>query len=121
MKKALRQPVILGIAVFALFLNEAGATGNEGNLSVGAQIYKENCRVCHGDKGNGKTFVANVLKPPPRNFTSPMVINTLSREQMVASVTNGRPGTAMMPWKTILTSEEIKVVIDHIRQTFMKP
>ena len=113
---------IIGILLFILFIIGSPALlkaqeRNETNL--GKQIYEEHCKVCHGDNGNGKTFVANVLKPPPKNFTNPMVIDTLSQEQMIYSVTKGRPGTGMMPWGPNLTKKKIEAVVDYIRSTFM--
>jgi mono/diheme cytochrome c family protein len=38
---------------------------------------------------------------------------------MLHSITNGRPGTAMMPWKTRLSKAEIEAVADFIRGSFM--
>ncbi len=87
--------------------------------SIGEKIYREHCKVCHGDDGNGKTFVANVLNPPPKNFTNPLIIDSLTRKQMVFSVTNGRPGSGMMPWGPNLTKKEIEAVVGYIRVTFM--
>ncbi|MEK7829379.1 MAG: cytochrome c [Deltaproteobacteria bacterium] len=89
-------------------------------VDVGKTIYEEHCRVCHGEMGNGMTIVARVLAPPPKNFTNPNVIVNLKRPQMIYSVTNGRPGTAMRPWVTNLTSKEIEAVVDYIRETFMR-
>ncbi len=76
--------------------------------------------MCHGEKGDGRTFVANVLAPPPRDFTSPASKKELTRQRMIRSVTEGRPKTAMASWKTRLTPKEIRAVVDHIRKEFMK-
>jgi len=88
---------------------------------LGKAIYEEHCRVCHGERGNGATIVARVLAPPPKNFTNPNVIAALKRPQMIYSVTNGRPGAAMMPWGSNLTTKEIEAVVDYIIETFMRP
>jgi len=63
----------------------------------------------------------NSLVPPPRDFTTPDAIEQLTRERMIASVTHGRPGTAMVGWTTQLSAAEIETVVDYIRETFMKP
>jgi mono/diheme cytochrome c family protein len=39
---------------------------------------------------------------------------------MIRSATEGRPGTAMMPWKNILSKEEIQAVVDYIRRDIMR-
>jgi mono/diheme cytochrome c family protein len=100
------------------FLAEASAE-NKNKKEIGKEIYKEHCQVCHGEKGDGETFVANVLKPQPRNFKNPLIIDSLKRDQMVYSVMNGRPGTGMMPWKLNLTAKEIDAVVHYIRSEFM--
>ena len=86
----------------------------------GQKIYKGHCDVCHGDKGNGETWTHTGLNPPPRDFTAPESRAELTRERMTASVTFGRPGTAMMPFQTRLTAKEIADVVDFIHVTFVK-
>jgi len=86
-----------------------------------AEVYRNSCSVCHGEKGDGQSRARNALNPPPRNFTSPEETAQLTRERMIISVTNGRPGTAMMPWKTRFSAPEIEALVDYVRTTFMKP
>ncbi len=89
------------------------------DLELGKQVYLERCKVCHGMQGDGKSFAANVLNPPPKNFTSSQSKKQLTLERMIESATNGRPGTAMMPWKNILTTEEIRAVVHYVRKELM--
>lgn len=84
-------------------------------------IYHNYCSVCHGDHGDGQSRAQNALVPPPRDFTAPAAAAELSRARMITSVTYGRPGTAMVGWKTQLSDKEIGAVVDYVRQTFMKP
>ena len=88
-------------------------------LDLGKSIYQKRCKVCHGAQGNGKSFAANALYPPPKNFTSAESKKQLSRERMIRSVTEGRPGTAMMPWKDNLGVSEMQAVVAYIRHQFM--
>ncbi len=37
----------------------------EGNLLVGANVYKQNCAVCHGLPGQPKSRIAQGMFPPP--------------------------------------------------------
>jgi cbb3-type cytochrome c oxidase subunit III len=83
-------------------------------------IYHNYCSVCHGDRGDGHSRARNSLVPPPRDFTTPEAREQLTRERMIDSVTNGRPGTAMVGWKTQLGPEEVAAVVDYIRTTFMR-
>jgi mono/diheme cytochrome c family protein len=90
------------------------------NLPRGQRIFEEHCRVCHGDKGNGSTWTYSVLNPPPRNFTAPQARRVLTRARMIASVTHGRKGTAMMAFSGRLSEQEIGSVVDYIRGGFMQ-
>jgi mono/diheme cytochrome c family protein len=90
------------------------------DLETGRDIFYKHCKACHGYKGNGKTFAANVMNPPPKNFTSEKSKKELTVERMIHSVTKGRKSTAMMPWKSILTPTEIQAVVHYIRKELMK-
>ncbi len=84
------------------------------------KLYEENCAICHGDAGDGKTATQSGLTPRPRDFTSPEAAAELTRERMIYAVTNGRRGTAMMPHKERFTPAEIEAVVDYVRETFMR-
>ncbi len=88
-------------------------------FSDGKVLYTKHCSACHGDKGNTAVWAKNGLKPPPRDFTSPVAKNELSVERMLTSIKHGRPGTAMMPFQTRLQEQQIMAVIVYIRQAFM--
>jgi len=83
-------------------------------------IYTQNCAICHGDNGDGKTAAESGLRPPPRDFTTIEAALELTRERMINSVTNGRPGTGMMPHKDRLSPQQIVAVVDYIRKNFMR-
>lgn len=84
-----------------------------------AALYKEHCAVCHGDSGNGQTRARSGLNPPPRDFSSQEAAVELSRERMIASVTHGRPGTAMVAFANRLSEQQIASIVDYIRSEFM--
>jgi mono/diheme cytochrome c family protein len=90
------------------------------DLELGRDIFYKHCKACHGKKGNGKTFAANVLNPPPKNFTSDESKKELTEERMIRSITQGRKSTAMMPWESRLTAEEIRAVAHYIRKELMQ-
>ncbi len=81
-----------------------------------ALIFRKSCSVCHGDRGNGRGRASDNLNPKPRDFTE---TKDLTRDRMITSITYGRPGTAMMPWKTRYTDKQIAAVVDYIRNRFM--
>lgn len=83
---------------------------------MGRKVYNERCYFCHGYSGTAKTVAAGYLAPPPRDFTR----QRLPRARMLQAVTDGKPGTGMMPFKTLLSPAEIAAVVDYIRATFMR-
>ena len=94
------------------------AASNNNEPSV-AQLYLQYCSVCHGEQGDAKTHANQGLMPPPLDFTANGVQSWLSRERMIDVVTNGKPGTAMVGWKTQLSESQINMLVDYIRASFM--
>ena len=95
------------------------ASGAPATVSLGEKVYTETCSVCHGDNGNSALWAQNGLNPAPRDFTAPEAQNDLTRARMLDSVTNGRPGTGMVSYKTRLSKDEIAAVVSFIRFKFM--
>jgi mono/diheme cytochrome c family protein len=106
----------LGLFLCMSFFSSSMAFADPVDPETGRDIFFKHCKACHGNKGDGKTFAANVLNPPPKNFTSEKSKQQLTEKRMIQSVTDGRKGTAMMPWKSRLTAQEIQAVVDYIRQ-----
>ena len=109
-----------GVFIWFFILVLPKAFCNSLDSETGRDIFFKHCRACHGDKGDGKTFAANVLNPPPKNFTSENSKQELTEDRMIQSVTEGRKGTAMMPWKSRLTQQEIHAVVLYIRKSLMQ-
>lgn len=106
--------LILGVACLNASAGERPLKG--GNTQPSA-LYHNYCSVCHGDRGDGNSRAKNSLVPPPRDFTK---ATELSREGMIAIVTNGKANTAMTGWTTQLEPKEIEAIVDYIRKTFMQ-
>ena len=109
-----------GVFIWFFILVLPKAFSNSLDSETGRDIFFKHCKACHGDKGDGKTFAANVLNPPPKNFTSENSKQELTEDRMILSVTEGRKGTAMMPWKSRLTQHEIHAVVLYIRESLMQ-
>jgi len=114
-----KQLFLIALSVFSVSV--CAATDEISSKKVdGARVYLENCSICHGDNGDGDTRAKGSLRPPPRNFTTVNAALELTRERMLNSVINGRPGTGMMPHKDRLSAAEIEAVVDYIRASFMR-
>jgi mono/diheme cytochrome c family protein len=105
-----------------LALPADAAPGSQGGGAAiqPAVLYHNYCSVCHGDKGDGRSRASNALSPPPYDFTSAKARAEQSRERIVAFITNGKPGTAMVAWKTQLNEREIAALADYVFATFVQ-
>lgn len=79
---------------------------NQGN---GAATYQQKCSACHGADGKGITSA----KTP--DFTDPDVQKSLTDEQIMTTIRNGKKGTAMPAWASKLSEGDIKAVTGFIR------
>jgi len=58
------------------------------------------------------------MQPPPLDFTRASA-DELTRERMIASVRDGRTGTAMAAWGSQLDNAQVAALVDYIRRQFM--
>ena len=114
--------VLLCVASHPAWSQQSGAPVSQGGGSniQPALLYHNYCSVCHGDKGDGRSRASNSLSPPPYDFTSAKAKSEQSRERIIAFVTNGKPGTAMVGWKTQLNEREIAALADYVYSVFVQ-
>jgi mono/diheme cytochrome c family protein len=72
----------------------------------GSQIYADLCSQCHGDVGQGGIGTA---------LNSPVFQKTTSDSVMFNAISEGHPATPMIAWGSILSSEQILELVNHIR------
>jgi mono/diheme cytochrome c family protein len=84
-----------------------------------AVLYHNYCSVCHGDKGDGKSRATGALSTVPRDFTSADAKRELSRERIATAIAHGRPGTAMVGWKTQLSENDIERLAEHVYNRYV--
>lgn len=77
-------------------------------LGVGS-VYLQHCGVCHGANGEGQHGVFPSLARNP---------NLADTAKVLGTVLDGRPGTAMPPWRGRLSGEEIVAVVNYIRTSW---
>ena len=70
-------------------------------------LFLEKCAPCHGPQGKGDGPAAIALNPKPRDFTSGQWKLGGSKEQIIKTITEGIPGTAMQAWKEFLSPAQI--------------
>jgi mono/diheme cytochrome c family protein len=79
------------------------------------------CSGCHGERGRGDGPAAAVITPKPRNFTrdkfkirSTPTGSPPTRQDLLATVERGLPGTAMPSFR-FLSEDERGLIVDHVR------
>ena len=75
----------------------------------GHAIFKDHCAGCHGDDGKG---ISTVGTP---DFTDRKIQASLTDEEIIDTITNGRKGTIMPAWKGQLSAQEISAVAEFVR------
>jgi len=103
--------VFFVVFTFAIFATNSMAAGD---AAKGEKIFKANCVVCHGDKGDGKGPAAAGMTPPPRNFTSATDMKGIDDARLHKSIVEGRPGTPMVGFGKTLKPVDIDDVIAYI-------
>jgi cbb3-type cytochrome c oxidase subunit III len=98
---------ILGVGSILLISSVALQAGPAPD--AGGDLFKQKCAMCHG--ADGKGYAA--LKTP--DFTDPKVQASLTDAQIIETIKNGRPGTAMPPFKDSLSDDQIASLVKYIR------
>lgn len=94
---------------FAGMTNPLGADG----ATEGALVFKVNCESCHGPQGHGDGPAGVALDPAPKNL--PEIQAIAGDDYLFWRISTGKEGTAMVPWKGVLTDEQIWQLVSHIR------
>ena len=93
----------------------AGFTNPYGKEAAdeGAEIFRINCEGCHGPEGHGDGPAGQALEPRPKNLAE--IQSKAGDDFLFWRISEGKPGTSMVPWKGILTDEQIWHAISFIR------
>ena len=101
------------VLLISAVLGISGAIADD-TLADGKSVYRFYCYQCHSYSGNAKTLAATYLNPKPRDFSAATAA-TLSAESMLNTIRDGRPGTGMVSFSSVLTDAEISAVVMYIR------
>jgi len=75
-----------------------------------ATLYRQNCAICHGPEGNGKTLEDGTVVPSLRKgeFKAP------SESQIYKQIADG--GNGMLPFRRQLSDREIKLLTTMVHR-----
>lgn len=105
--------LIAPLSVVVPVTNPVESSSAQENISISGvpseaiSLFAQNCSACHGPAGEGTNIA------PPLN--SEELRNRLDDEAIFATISNGRPGTAMPLWGGKLTESEIVSLVALIR------
>jgi len=87
--------------------SSAGAQVPADSDRAAADLYKTTCQACHMADGNAAL--------EPMNFADGKWRHGSSVKEVATTITNGVPGTAMMPFKTRFSEKEILALAKYVR------
>lgn len=79
----------------------------------GANVFKTNCKSCHGPQGHGDGPPGVALDPQPKNLAELQA--TAGDDYLYWRINTGKEGTSMVAWKGVLTDEQIWQAVAFIR------
>lgn len=93
----------------------AGLTAAEKH---GEQLFQQNCAFCHAADGTARNWIGSFLEPHPRDLTSPVFMNTMTRERLAGVIRDGLPGTSMPAWRSVLSDDDVQALVSYIGRAF---
>jgi mono/diheme cytochrome c family protein len=102
---------LIGLVLWLMMGMEVN--GQEGTTEKGKGLYQRLCSACHGKVGKGDDGYA-LFDPPPADLKAPAT-QKKTDEELLNTIRNGHPNTAMGTWKYALSEEEMGEVLAYIR------
>ena len=100
---------VTALAFMSLVLTATVHGQNGGGKVDAEELYKTKCLVCHQADGNSQIM-------PNMSFADGVWVHGSSVKEVTNTITNGVPGTAMMPFKGQLSDAEIAALAKYVRQ-----
>ena len=89
---------------------------------LGARVFARHCAVCHGPNGRGNGPAAASMFPRPRDFSSgkfkyksTAAGEPPSDEDLLRTVRDGLPASAMPYFAGLLSTEELNAVVEQVK------
>lgn len=102
------------VIVLGFFGWTPAAVAAPGDPAKGKAVYEQRCLACHGAQGKGDGPTGKVLVPPAADFTS-AASRKKSDADLLKTIENGKPPTAMVAWKGQLSEQDIQNVLAYVK------
>lgn len=104
--------VVVAAGFCALLVEPSWGAGSD--PAKGKAVYEKSCMACHGPQGKGDGPTGKVLVPPAADFTS-AASKKKSDADLLKIIENGKPPTAMVAWKGLLSDQDIQHVLAYVK------
>lgn len=118
---AARPGALASLVAGLVFLLAGAASAQTPDPAAGAQVFRDNCAVCHGASGDGQSMAAHHFKSRPRDLTKGRFKfrSTPSGQiptdaDLRQTIVRGVPSTGMVP-QDHLTDAEVRAVIAFVK------
>ena len=118
-KMGLQWGVVIAVFFWAEFFLFVGLVSVHAEVFSPSKVYKKQCAVCHGVKGDGQSMAGRGMNPPPTDFTAPESSARLTPTIMLETLKKGKPGTAMIAWKELFSEGQMKQLVSYIQDHLM--
>ena len=98
---------IILAGAFVAVASVAGAQAPAESNRPAEELYKSTCQPCHMPDGNAALEPMNLADGKWRHGSSV--------KEVAATISNGVPGTAMMPFKTRFSEKDILALAKYVR------
>ncbi len=75
-----------------------------------ATLFRQNCAICHGTEGNGKTLDDGTVVPSLRNGE----FKAKTENEIYRQIADG--GNGMLPFRQQLTERELRLMVDLVKR-----
>ncbi len=86
--------------------------GSSDAIKAGKKLYKQNCAICHGNKGFGDGLAGMSLKPKPSNLTT-ATFNKQTDGAIFWKLTEGK--SPMPSYKTTFSEKQRWQVVNYLK------
>ncbi len=108
---------LLVVFVFSIVIMAACVAGGAqknyviaDSQSYEASLYRQNCAICHGAEGEGKTLADGRVVPSLRSGNFKM----RTSDAIYKQIADG--GNGMLPFRRALTERELKMMTDFVQK-----
>jgi cytochrome c len=108
--KAFAILIFIAAAVSACFESKPSAFVIAESKSYETSIYRQQCAICHGPEGEGKTLDDGRIVPSLRSGQ----FKAITTDAIYKQIADG--GNGMTPFRTQLTERELQLMAEFVRR-----